>query len=177
MVKKLLPMILGLVLAGGGFFAYNTFFAGGPPPLPAAEQQAKAAETLAATKKQRLKDRIEGPIVSLGDPFIVNLSDAGTGSYVKSDVSIRVDKDTPMEAAGADATAAPKLEETTQIRNIVIDVLNGYSSGELATQDGRDKAKEKIIATINSQKVPLTPKTVALDVYFTNFAIQAIPGA
>jgi flagellar FliL protein len=175
MVKKLLPVILGLVLAGGGFFAYNMFFAGGPAPEPPVQAQAKAKTALITTKKQRLKDRLEGPLVSAGDAFIVNLADAGVGSYVKTDVSIRVDKDTPMEPAGAEATGPPKLEEGTEVRNIIIDVLNAHSSSDLSTVDGRDKAKGEIVEEINNLK-GTTPKTVALEVFFANFAIQAIPG-
>jgi flagellar FliL protein len=174
MVKKLLPVILGLVLAGGGFFAYNMFFAGGPAPEPPVQAQAKAKTALITTKKQRLKDRLDGPLVSAGDSFIVNLADSGVGSYVKTDVSIRVDKDTAMEPAGTEP-APPKLEEGTAVRNIIIDVLNAHSSSDLSTVDGRDKAKGEIVDAINNLK-GTTPKTVALEVFFANFAIQAIPG-
>ena len=169
MITKLLPVVLGLMLAGGGFFAYTTFFASGPKPEPPAIAQAKHLKELAAKKKARLKDKIEGSIVSLGDSFIVNLADPGLGAFAKSDVSFKVDKETPFEPASAEAAAAPKLLENTEIRDLVINVLNGHTSSELATVEGRDKAKEEIIAAVNDG--PL--QAVALDVYFTNFAIQA----
>jgi flagellar FliL protein len=174
-IKKLIPVLLGLVLAGGGFFAYNTFFAGGPPPDPPAVAQTKAAELAVTDKKTRLKDLIDGPIVSLGDPFIVNLSDPGLASFVKTDVSIKVDVGTPL-TVGESATAAPKLEELAELRNIVIDVLNTHSAAELTTPDGREVAKKEIIKAINAPK-STTSKTVALEVFFINFAVQSIPGA
>ena len=58
------------------------------------------------TKKKRLKDKIEeGPIVSLGDAFLVNLSDPGGLNFVKVDVSVLVDNQTPLEAAAAEGAA------------------------------------------------------------------------
>ncbi len=177
MIKKLLPVLLGLILAGGGFFAYTTFFAGGPPPDLPAVAQTKARDLAVADKKTRLQDKVDGPIVSLGDPFVVNLSDPGLASFVKTDVSIRVDIGTPMEVAGAEgAKGTAALEEKVEVRNIVIDVLNSHSGAELTTQEGREVVKKEIIKAINAPKSS-TPKTIALEVYFVNFAVQAIPGA
>jgi flagellar FliL protein len=172
MIKKLLPVVLGLVLAGGGFFAYTTFFSGGGKVETPVQAQAKAIKLDATTKKKRLKDKIEGPIVSLGDPFIVNLADPGSLNFVKLDVSVLVDNQTPLEAAAAEGAAeAPKLEEWIEIRDMVIDVINSHSSAELATPEGRHEAKEQIITTINEK----TRKSVALEVYFPTFATQYQP--
>jgi flagellar FliL protein len=174
MIKKLLPVVLGLMLAGGGFFAYTTFFAGGGKVETPVQAQAKALKLDATTKKKRLKDKIEGPIVSLGDAFLVNLADPGGLNFVKVDVSVLVDNQTPLEAAAAEGAAtAPKLEEWTQIRNLVIDVINSHSSAELADEHGRAQAKEEIMKEINEK----TRKTVALEVYFTTFAVQGQPAA
>jgi flagellar basal body-associated protein FliL len=170
MKKKLLPLILGIVLAGIGFGVYTMFLSGGGKPEPAALAQKKAQTALAAAKKVRLKARIEGPITDLGDPFIVNLADPNLGAFVKAQVSIMVDPETPFAPKGAEAaTAAPVLDENTQIRDIVIDVLSSYSSSDLATPEGRKKMKEQLVGAINAG----TQKTVCLNVYFTFFAIQA----
>ena len=177
MMKKLIPVLLGLALAGGGFFAYTTFFAGGPPPDPPAVAQTKARNLAIADKKTRLQGKVDGPIVSLGDPFIVNLSDPGLASFVKTDVSIRVDAGTPMEVAGADGGKGPAaLEERVEVRNLVIDVLGSHSAAELTTSEGREVVKKELIKAINAPR-STTPKTIALEVFFTNFAVQAIPGA
>ena len=176
-MKKLLPVILGLALAGGGFFAYTTFLAGGPPPEPPAIAQKKAKTELVTKKKARLKDKIDGKIASLGDSFTVNLADEAASAYVKVDVSLRVDADTAFEAAAAEGAAGPpKLEEGTEIRNIVIDVLNSHASTELLKLEGREHAKEEIIKAINDLK-GTTPKTVALEVFFSNFAVQVASAA
>lgn len=172
MIKKLLPVVLGLMLAGGGFFAYTTFFSGGGPTETPVQAQTKALKLDATDKKKRLKDKIDGPIVSLGDPFVVNLSDPGLSAFAKLDVSVLVDTGSPLEAAAAEGAAeAPKLEEWTEIRDLVLDVINSHSSEELAKAEGRTQAKEEIIKAINEH----TRKTVALEVFFPTFAIQAQP--
>jgi flagellar basal body-associated protein FliL len=169
-MKKLLPLILGIVLAGAGFAVYTMFLSGGGKPEAPALAQKKAHAQLAADKKKRLKDAIEGPIADLGDPFIVNLADANLGAFVKAQVSIMVDPQTPFAPKSADAaSAAPVLEENTQIRDIVIDVLSSYTSSDLATPEGRKKMKAQLINAINAG----TQKTVCLEVYLTFFAIQA----
>jgi flagellar protein FliL len=168
-MKKILPLILGVLLMGGGYFGYTKFMGGGPVETPVEAQQ-KAEKTLAEEKKQRKKDKIDGPVVSLGDPFVVNLADPGLTAYTKFSVSLKVDKGTPMEAAGAHgATAAPALEEQTEIRDVVIAVISARTSEELKSAEGREAAKEELMDTINKD----VPKTLALEVFFTDFAIQA----
>ena len=171
MLKKLLPVVLGLVLAAGGFFVYTTFLSGGGPVETPVQAQAKAAKADAADKKKRMKDKIEGPVVSLGDSFVVNLADPGGLAFAKLDVSLQVDAATPIEAAAEGSDTGPKLEEQTEIRDLVISVINSHSSSELSTEGGRNQAKEEIIKTINED----TRHTVVLEVYFPSFAIQQQP--
>ena len=171
MIKKLLPVVLGLVLAGVGFFVYTTFLSGGGPKETPVQAQAKAAKADATAKKKRLKEGLEGPVVSLGDSFVVNLSDPGGLAFAKADVSLKVDAATPIEAAAEGSDVGPKLEEQTEIRDLVIDVLNSHSASELSTAEGRDQAKEEIIKAINDE----TRLTVVLEVFFPSFAIQQQP--
>ena len=87
-------------------------------------------------------------------------------------MSVLVDSGSPLEAAAAEGAAeAPKLEEWTEIRDLVLDVINSHSSEELSKAEGRTEAKEEIIKAINEH----TRKTVALEVFFPTFAIQAQP--
>jgi len=171
MLKKLLPVVLGLVLAAGGFFVYTTFLSGGGPVETPVQAQAKAAKADAADKKKRMKDKIEGPVVSLGDSFVVNLADPGGLAFAKLDVSLQVDATTPIEVAAEGSETGPTLEEQTEIRDLVISVIHSHSSSELSTEGGRNQAKEEIIKTINED----TRHTVVLEVYFPSFAIQQQP--
>lgn len=171
MIKKILPVVLGLVLAAGGFFVYTTFLAGGGPVETPVQAQNKAIKADAADKKKRLKQGLEGPVVSIGDPLVVNLADPGGLAFAKLDVSLQVDAATPVEAAAEGSGTGPKLAEQTQIRNIVIDVINSHSASELSTAEGRDRAKQEIVKAVNDQ----TRHTVVLEVYFPSFAIQQQP--
>jgi len=171
MIKKLLPVVLGLVLAAGGFFAYTMFLSGGGPVETPVQAQNKAIKADAADKKKRLKQALEGPVVAIGDPLVVNLADPGGLAFAKLDVSLQVDSTTPIEAAADGSDTGPKLAEQTQIRNIVIDVINSHSASELSTADGRDRAKQEITKAVNEE----TRHTVVLEVYFPSFAIQQQP--
>ena len=175
MMKKLLPVLLGLILAGGGFVVYTMFLSGGGKTEPPAVAQANQAKLDAAAKRARVKSPIDGAVVSLGDTFVVNLSDPGLGAFVKTDVALMVDTQTPTVAPAAGATGGPSLVEQTPIRNIVIDAISSFSSGEVATAAGRDRLKQQIITAINTAAD--VKQTVAIAVYFSNFAIQAQPAA
>jgi flagellar FliL protein len=159
------------VLAAGGFFAYTMFLSGGGPAETPVQAQTKAIKADATAKKKRLKDGIEGPVVSIGEAFVVNLADPGGLAFAKLDVSLQVDTATPIEAAAEGSDTGPKLEEQTEIRDLVIDVINSHSASELSTAEGREQAKQEIIKAINDR----TRHTVALEVYFPSFAIQQQP--
>jgi flagellar FliL protein len=168
-VKKLLPLILGIVLAGAGFGVYTMFLSGGGKKETPAQAQAAAKKLLATAKRDRIRAAIDGSIVSAGDPFVVNLSDPGIAHFAKFSVWLLVDAGTPLAKAAADGTTdAPKLEEWAQVRDLIIDAVNSHSASELVTAEGRDVVKQQIIASIDKS----TEKTVVLDVYVTDFAIQ-----
>jgi flagellar basal body-associated protein FliL len=166
--KKLIIIIAAValpVLGGGGYLGYGMFLApGGKKASPAIAQKAALKKERVAMK-QRLKERIDGPIVPLGDDFVVNLN--GLAHFAKFDVSLKVDKATPLAAAGAESTAAAELEDQAQIRDIVIADTSSYSAAQLASLSGKNKLKERIMTDVASKT-----HTVALDVYFTGFAIQ-----
>ena len=173
MIKKLLPVVLGLMLAGGGFFAYTTFFAGGGPVETPVQAQAKALKLDATDEEEAPEGQDRRPDRLARRPVRGQPVRSGPVGFVKLDVSVLVDKQTPLEAAPAEGAAeAPKLEEWTEIRDLVIDVINSHSSAELATsRRAAPQAKEEIIKAINEK----TRKTVALEVFFPTFAIQAQP--
>lgn len=167
MPKKLI-IILGAmlpVLGGGGYFGYTMFLVTPAKASPVAAQK-KALTKDRKAMKLRIAQSIEGPIVPLGDDFIVNLG--GLAHFAKFDVSLMVDKATKVLPAAAGATDTdPTLDDQAQIRDIVISDTSGYSAGELATPAGKNKLKHEIEKDVDAKT-----DTVAIDVYFTNFAIQ-----
>lgn len=168
MSKKLIIIIaaVGLpVLGGGGYFGYTMFLAGGGKAASPVAAQKLALKKERTAMKLRIKQRIDGPIVPLGDDFVVNLG--GLAHFAKFDVSLKVDKKTPLAAAAAAATAEAALEDQAQIRDIIIADTSSYSASQLATMSGKNKLKERIMTDVSKKT-----DTVALDVYFTGFAIQ-----
>lgn len=167
MPKKILIPLLALlpILGAGGYFGYTMFLAGGKSASPVKAQDVMLKKQRAAMKL-RLKERIDGPIVPLGDDFVVNLE--GLAHFAKFDVSLKVDKDTKLlpPATGA-TTTDPTLDDQAQIRDIVIADASAYSAKQLATLGGKAKLKQEIMHDVSSKT-----NTVALDVYFTGFAIQ-----
>jgi flagellar basal body-associated protein FliL len=166
--KKLIIIIAAVALpavGGGGYFGYTMFLAGGgKAKSPVAAQKAMLKKQRTAMKV-RIKQRIDGPIVTLGDDFVVNLG--GLAHFAKFDVSLKVDKATKLAAAASTATADPTLEDQAQIRDIVIADTSSYSAAQLASMSGKNKLKERIMTDVANKT-----NTVALDVYFTGFAIQ-----
>jgi flagellar basal body-associated protein FliL len=166
--KKLIIIIAVLVpvLGAGGYFGYTMFLAGGgkgKSPVAAQKAMLKKDRT---EMKLRVKQRLDGPIVPLGDDFVVNLG--GLSHFAKFDVSLKVDKATViMPPSTTSTTGDSTLDDQAQIRDIVIADTSSFSATQLASIDGKDKLKEKIMKDVANKT-----NTVALDVYFTGFAIQ-----
>jgi flagellar basal body-associated protein FliL len=166
--KKLIIIIAGValpVLGVGGYFGYTMFLAGGKAASPVAAQKLALKKERTAMKL-RIKQRIDGPIVTLGDDFVVNLG--GLAHFAKFNVSLKVDKQTMLApAATSSTTGDPVLDDQAQIRDIVIADTSSYSAAQLASISGKTKLKERIMTDVANKT-----NTVALDVYFTGFAIQ-----
>jgi flagellar protein FliL len=167
--KKLLIIIIAValpLLGGGGYFGYTMFLAAPAKAASPAVAQKALDKKERKAMKLRIKNGVEGPIVPLGDDFIVNLD--GLAHFAKFDVSLKVDKATKvLPPATTSTTGDMVLDDEAQIRDIVIADTSAYSAAQLATIAGKNKLKQKIITDVDN-----TTNTVALDVYFTGFAIQ-----
>jgi flagellar basal body-associated protein FliL len=167
--KKLIIIIAAValpVLGGGGYFGYTMVLAGGGKAKSPVAAQKIALKKERTAMKLRIKQRIDGPIVPLGDDFVVNLG--GLAHFAKFDVSLKVDKTTVvMPPDTASTTGDSILEDQAQIRDIVIADTSSYSAAQLASMSGKNKLKERIMTDVANKT-----NTVALDVYFTGFAIQ-----
>jgi flagellar basal body-associated protein FliL len=167
--KKLIIIIVAALplLGGGGYFGYTMLLA--PPVAKAASP--KAAEKAMKKKmkvamKLRIKMGVPGMTIPLSGDFIVNLG--GLAHFAKFDVSLLVDKGTKSLPAASGATdPSPTLVDNDQIRDIVITDTSRYDAGDLATPGGKAKLKKRIMKDVDEKT-----ETVALSVYFTNFAIQ-----
>jgi flagellar basal body-associated protein FliL len=171
-MKKLLPIIGGAVLLFGAafyFFLMPMLMGGGAPAKkvsPAkARKQAEAKER--AAMKLRQKTRAEGSTVSLGEPLLVNLADPGLAHYVKVSVAMKVDKESPMAAAGEGASGGPALEQADEIRDIIRTDIQEFTAGQLVTDAGQEKLKRQIIKDVTHETT-----TLPLAVYFPDLAVQ-----
>lgn len=94
------------------------------------------------------------------DSFVVNLNTEGrTSNYLKIQVSLLY----------TDKKRGPVLEEkSSQIRDVVITDLMGYSPEQLLAEDGLEKVKSRLKKQINQA----LDEEVVEEVYFTDFLIQ-----
>lgn len=149
-MKKILmiagPLVLVLAVAAKMFL-----LPGAPPP----DEKALAKEP--------------GPTYTMAEPFVVNLTDGSTPHFAKVGVALRLSKlNAALLPAGHGAAAEPVvLEEDPELRDIVIETLQSYSSEELSGPHGREEVKREIIKAVNKET-----ELKILDVYYTEFAVQ-----
>jgi flagellar basal body-associated protein FliL len=140
-MKKKLLIVLPLILLPAAYFGYSTFMVAKP-------------------KHKVLK--IEGSLVSVGEPFTLNLAH---GRFARLSVSLLVSK---APAADPEAAAGtPVLEQNDAVRAIVTDVLTGVDSSALIAARPRHGLQVKILEDIKkSTDVPVTR------LLFTDLAVQ-----
>lgn len=106
------------------------------------------------------------------EPFLVNLADAGGGSYVKVSLTLRVsdvaDKKTARandergkDDKSSDAAMAP-------VRDTVLAVLGQQTADGLLAADGKEHLKSELKAALAERNADLRVK----DVFFTDFLVQ-----
>jgi flagellar FliL protein len=118
-------------------------------------------EMVLKPKPKVVVPKLEGTLVSLGDPFTVNL--AG-GHYGRISVAVLAN---PAPAAAADAAAPLTLPENDAVRAIVTDDLTGVDSDRLINRAQRHDLLAKILADLKkSTDEPVTK------VFFTDVAVQ-----
>lgn len=140
--KKLIAVVaVSLLAAGGGaFVVLGPAGAEGKTPAPAIE-------------------------AGLGEPFVVNLRDAG--HFAKAEIVVKVDEHAVAAAGGHGAAEGAMLTEHAAARDAVIATIGRYTYGQLLTPEGRDKLRaqlRKAIAKATHAKVA--------EVLFVDFAVQ-----
>lgn len=148
-MKKMM-MIGGPVLLVVLFAAKMFLMPAAPPP----DEKALAKEP--------------GPIYTLVDPFVVNLSDSETSPhFAKVGVAMRFSKLSEALILPAKGTEKAHTESDSELRDIVISTLQEHSSTELAHPEGREAVKKAIVKEVNKKT-----ELKILDVYYTEFAVQ-----
>ena len=121
-----------------------------------------------AAMKLRLKERLDGPIVPLGDDFVVNLERARALREVRRQPQGRQGHEARFRRRPEHGRATRRSRIRRQIRDIVI---ADTSALQRATQLASTERQEQAQAADHDDVASKT-NTVALDVYFTGFAIQ-----
>jgi flagellar basal body-associated protein FliL len=130
MVKKLIPVIVGVVALLGGY----KFIVAKPP---AAASQ---------------KPKVEGTVYMLGKEFLVNLAD---GRFAKLQVGLILHHDDHSAEADDGHGAAPKppegygtMNQEGIVRDVITDVLTDAKDSDLIEKAGREHLKEQILKDI-----------------------------
>jgi flagellar basal body-associated protein FliL len=122
-----------------------------------------AYKLVLAPKATAHPKKIDGTLVSLGDPFVVNLAD---GHYGKLSVSVLVSGTVAATSSGTTSSGSV-LPQYDAVRSIVTDELTGAPVSELVERAGRHVLLERLEHRIKtSTDEPITR------VLITDLAVQ-----
>jgi flagellar protein FliL len=146
-MKKILPLVVLLVVAGAGY-----------------------KFVLAKPAKAEPKPKVDGTVYILGKEFLVNLAD---NRFAKMTVALVLNKkDESTAAAGGEGAATPPegfgaMTEEAAVRDVITDDITGVKDTELTTRKGRDALKKEILKDLKKR----TDVKVD-DLLFTDVTVQ-----
>ena len=146
-MKKILPLVVLLVVAGAGY-----------------------KFVLAKPAKAEPKPKVDGTVYILGKEFLVNLAD---NRFAKMTVALVLNKkDESTAAAGGEGAATPPegfgaMTEEAAVRDVITDDITGVKDSELTTRKGRDALKKEILKDLKKR----TDVKVD-DLLFTDVTVQ-----
>ena len=114
-----------------------------------------------APKPKAEKKKIDGALVTLGDPFTVNLA---AGHYGRITVAVLLAKAPPPVA---DPTASPPLPQFDAVRAVVTDDLTGIDPDRLINRNARHALLDQLLADLKKSTDEPVKK-----VLFTDLAVQ-----
>ncbi len=142
-VIKILVLVLGLaLLGGGGFFAYTKFFAAADKP-----------------KEAQAKPLPAKPVVKDLETFLVNLADPGGERYLK--VTMQLSLSSEIASQEIDARMA-------ELRDSILLLLSSKEYDDISSLSGKLALKKTLMSNLNRM---LKQGTVQ-DIYFTEFLVQ-----
>jgi flagellar basal body-associated protein FliL len=147
MLKKIIPVVVLLVVAGAGY-----------------------KFVLAKPAKAEPKPKVEGTVYILGKEFLVNLAD---NRFAKMTVALVLDpKDESTAAAGGEGAATVPdgfgaMTEEAAVRDVITDDITGAKDTDLITRKGREALKHEILKDLKKR----TDVKVD-DLLFTDVTVQ-----
>lgn len=111
--------------------------------------------------------RTPGPIVTLGDDLVVNLTDRDQTRFVRAGIALRLaelsaERVEPAKGRGG----REQLDAEAEVRDIAIAAFGAESSRSLANAAGRSAVKKRIIREVKART-----DIRILAVYYTSFAV------
>ncbi|MDT4993252.1 MAG: flagellar protein FliL [Actinoplanes sp.] len=100
---------------------------------------------------------VKGIVTPLDEALTINLSD---GHYLKLNFALQETADAGVEVV-----------DTSEAKNLAIDIYTGKAVAELSTEKGRKAAKEALLAAIVKAYTEDKVKKV-MEIYFTSFVTQ-----
>lgn len=174
-IKKLLPIIGGVLFMGALVFVILPKFFGGPLQINVGGAQA-AATTVVQVKTVEVPAQPDRGIpVTLGER-VVNLADPGGFRYLKVEIVLGLSeegKDTSKLTADKITAEQTRLGTELgplkpQIQDVVTTVLTSKTVADLSTAEGKDAVK----AELSEKLQPLLKDQKIAGVYFAQFLIQ-----
>ena len=168
-LSKLVFVVLGLALGGGGVFGATQVLGIGPGAQP---KEATAAVAKKAPAEQHPPIGVTFPLRER----VVNLADVGVMRYLKTTIVLDLaDPTIKGEPPKGDDLKKHQDDLAKDLRNQspvmedqIVNVLSSRTAAELMSPDGkqklRDELKSKLNTTLGEEKV--------LGVYFTDFIVQ-----
>lgn len=129
------------------------------------EKETKQTPTTQTTTREQPKPNIRsdyarlGPLFSIPNPFVINLSGQNGRRYAKASVSLE------MSAVELQQEVTAKLP---LIQDTIIRVISSKTFEEVSTPKGKDKLKEELLQEINAFILDGYIKSI----FFTEFVIQ-----
>jgi flagellar FliL protein len=112
---------------------------------------------LKPTKAAAAPAPVKGIVTPLDDALTINLAD---GHYLKLNFALQQTEETGTEAV-----------DTSEAKNIAIDIYTGKEIAELSTEKGRDAVKEELLKAVEKAYTKDKVEEV-MDIYFTAFVTQ-----
>jgi flagellar FliL protein len=178
LVKKAIPVVVGLVLLAGGVAAGAKFGSTALPFLSQGQPGQQADHPSAASKPGGPTQKEQG---TAGITFptrerIVNLADTGIMRYLKTTIVLEVavpglQGELPKGdeyKKKQDDLAKDLRGQTAAIDDQITNILSARTSAELVSNDGKQRLKDELKSRLNN----VLGEDRVLAVYFTDFIIQ-----